>query len=149
MSHMNLFFFQDKNTFKLYQGKLKANPLVPRVISGKCYFEFQAVVVSNPKCNDFIDSNLTRLKFVNLHCFQLGVAIHLQLKYSKQIINFFHFDFFQPMDTIQILGTHSIERLDLIQEYFNKTDFSRVGAVVSIFIDELEGKVTLSTMPAG
>ena len=51
-------FFKDKNTFKMFQNELKANPLVSRVISGKRYFAFQAVVKSNSKSHDFIYSNL-------------------------------------------------------------------------------------------
>ena len=53
------------------------------------------------------------------------------------------------MDTIQLWGTHSIERLALIQESFYKNDFVRVGAIVSTFIDELDGDVALSTILSG
>ena len=53
------------------------------------------------------------------------------------------------MDTFQIWGTHSIERLALIQASFYKNATGGVGAVVSTFIDELEGDVTLSTMLVG
>ena len=115
------------------------NPILP----------FKAVVVSNPKFNDFIDSNLTWLKITNLCCFHKGVAIRLQLKHSNHLVNFFHFNFLQLIDTIQIWGTHFIKRLALIQEYFYKSKFKRVGAVVSTFIDELEGDVALSTMLTG
>ena len=46
-------------------------------------------------------------------------------------------------------GTHSIKRLALIQDSFYKNAVGRVGAVVSTFVDELEGDVTLSTMLVG
>ena len=46
-------------------------------------------------------------------------------------------------------GTHSIKRLALVQDNFYKNTIGRVGAVVSTFIDELEGNVTLSTMLVG
>ena len=68
-------FFKDKNTFKLFQSELKANPLVSRVISGKRYFAFQAVVMSNLKCHDFIDSNYTCCKIADLCTFREGLAI--------------------------------------------------------------------------
>ena len=44
---------------------------------------------------------------------------------------------------------HSIERLALLQESFYKNGFGRVAAVVSTFVDELEGDVALSTMLSG
>ena len=50
------------------------------------------------------------------------------------------------MDTIQIWGTHSIQCIALIQECFYKYDFAKVRAIVSTFLDELDGDVTLSTM---
>ena len=53
------------------------------------------------------------------------------------------------MDKFQLWGSHSIERLALIQDSFYKNAAGRVGAVVSTFIDELEGDVTLSTMRVG
>ena len=53
------------------------------------------------------------------------------------------------MDTFQIWGTHSIERLALIQDGFYKNKFGRVGAIFSTFVDELEGDVTLSTILVG
>ena len=99
ISQMN-HFFQDKNTKKFFEAELHSNPLIPRVISGKCYFAFKVVIESNPKCNDFIDSNLTQLEIANLCCFHEGVTIWLQLKHSKHLLNFFHFDFFQSIDTI-------------------------------------------------
>ena len=142
-------YFQDKGTFKFFEGELKANPLVPRVISGKHYFPFKAIVCSNPKCKDFIDSNLTRWDIADLCALHKGVAIRFELKSTKPPINFFHFDFFNTMDTIQIWGTHSIEWLAVIQELFYENNFGRVGAVVSTFIDELEGDVALSTILTG
>ena len=148
ISRMN-HFFKDENTKTFFEAELKVYPLILRVISGKRYFAFNAVVESNPKYNDFIDSNLTRLEIANLRCFHEDLTIRLQLKHSKYLVNFFHFDFFESIDTIQVWGTHFIECLALIQEYFLKSEFARVGAVVSTFIDELEGNVTLSTMPTG
>ena len=133
----------------MFQNELKANPLVSRVISGKRYFAFQAVVTSNPKSNDFIDSNYTHNEIANLCSFREGLAVRFELKSTKRPINFFHCDFFDSMDTFQIWGTHSIERLALIQASFYKNATGGVGAVVSTFIDELEGDVTLSTMLVG
>ena len=148
VSRMN-HFFQDKITFQLFQNELKANPSVSRVISGKRYFAFQAVVTSNPKCNDFIDSNYTHSEIAKLCIFREGVAIRFELKSTKRPINLFHYDFFDSMGTFQLWGTHSIERLALIQDSFYRNATGRVGAVVSNFIDELEGDVTLSTMLVG
>ena len=53
------------------------------------------------------------------------------------------------MDTIQFWGTHSIQRIALIQECFYKYDFAKVGAIVSTFLHELDGDVTLSAMVGG
>ena len=58
-------FSKDKRSLKI-EAEMMANPLVPRVISGKSYFTFQDVVHSNPKYNDFIDSNLTKHKILHL-----------------------------------------------------------------------------------
>ena len=59
----------------MFENELRANPLVPRVISGNCFFAFQAVVCSNPKSFDFIDSNLTKCEIAHLCGFHEGVAI--------------------------------------------------------------------------
>ena len=142
-------FFTDKTTFKIFQSELKSNPLVSRVINGKRYFAFQAIVMSKTKSQDFIDSNYTHSEIANLCTFREGLAIRFKLKTTKAPINFFHYDFFDSMDTFQLWGSHSIERLALIQDSFYKNASGRVGAVVSTFIDELEGDVTLSTMLVG
>ena len=55
ISRMN-HFFQNNGTKELFQAELAANPLIPRVISGKRYFPFQAVVRANPKYDDFVDN---------------------------------------------------------------------------------------------
>ena len=47
ISHMN-HFLTDKRSLKMFEVKLKANPLVSRVISGKSYFAFDAVFVPIP-----------------------------------------------------------------------------------------------------
>ena len=133
----------------MLENELRANPLVPRVISGKCFFAFQAVIHSNPKSSHFIDSNLTKREIAHLYGFHEGVMIRFELKHTKKSIIFFHFDFFNTMDTIQIWGTHLIERIALIQECFYKYNFAKVGAIVSTFLDELDGDVTLSTMVGG
>ena len=148
ISRMN-HLFQDNHIFKMFQNELKENPLVSRVISGKRYFTFQAVVSANPKSEDFINSNYTRSEIANLCTFREGVAIRFELKSTKATINIFHYDFFQSMDTFQLWGSHSIERLALLQDSFYRNAAGRVGAVVSTFIDELEGDVTLSTMLVG
>ena len=142
-------YLKDCRNKKLFEEELQANPLLSRVISGKRYFAFNAIVTSNPKSSDFIDSNFTKQEIAHLCGFHEGVAIRFELKVTKKSIHFFHFDFFQTMDTIQVWGTHSIERHALIQESFYKNNFPCVGAIVSTFVDELEGDVALSMMLAG
>ena len=109
----------------------------------------KAVVPANPKYNDFVDSNFTKGEISDLCSFHEGLTIRFELKSTNCPIIFFHFNFFNCLDSIQIWGTHSIERLALIQENFYKKSFGRVAAVVSTFIDELEGDVALSTMLSG
>ena len=96
-----------------------------------------------------MDSNFTKQEIAHLCGFHGGVAIRFELKHTKKAIHFFHFNYFQTMNSIQIWGTYSIEWLALIQESFYKNDFALVGAIVSTFVDELEGDVALSTILAG
>ena len=95
-------YLKDLRTKKLFEEELKVNPLLSRVISGKCYFAFNAIVASNPKSSNFIDSNFTKQEIAHLCGFHEGVAITFELKVTKKSMHFFHFDYFQTMDTIQV-----------------------------------------------
>jgi hypothetical protein len=128
-----------KRWMSLIQESLIAKPYKPIQLQRTVFFAFELTVVSNSRCSDFEDSNLTQDEVIHLCSDHGGGGLTCSFNHGQQVLVKFN-NFIEHKDSIHFWKDGPSSRYGILWRALrNISDCSRISPIISAYMEEAYG----------